>query len=182
MFRQISQRDSSGSYVPRIIPKQEIIASPKDRVRTLGVAIVTCLNLAVEPPDLNPNSSDPNERPQRTFAWIPVDSLAYDRSLQLIGQRLQEQYEVWQPKAKYKQCLDPFASDLQKSLSVLRRYVKNERILFHWHGHGVPRPSANGELWVFNRAYTQYIPVSMFDVQSWIGGPSILVLDCSGGG
>ena len=28
-------------------------------------------------------------------------------------------------------------------------------------GHGVPRPTANGEIWVFNKSYTQYIPLSI---------------------
>lgn len=51
--------------------------------------------------------------------------------------------------------------------------------MLHFNGHGVPRPSANGELWVFNRSFTQYIPVSAYDLQSWLGTPCILVLDCS---
>lgn len=56
---------------------------------------------------------------------------------------------------------------------------REERLLLHFNGHGVPRPSANGELWVFNRSFTQYIPVSAYDLQSWLGTPCILVLDCS---
>lgn len=38
-------------------------------------------------------------------------------------------------------------------------------MLFHYNGHGVPRPTANGEVWVFNKSYTQYIPLSVFDLQ-----------------
>ena len=43
--------------------------------------------------------------------------------------------------------------------------VQNERVLFHYNGHGVPRPTANGEIWVFNKSYTQYIPMSIYDLQ-----------------
>jgi hypothetical protein len=38
-------------------------------------------------------------------------------------------------------------------------------VLFHYNGHGVPRPTANGEVWVFNKSYTQYIPMSIYDLQ-----------------
>ena len=42
--------------------------------------------------------------------------------------------------------------------------------------------SANGEIWVFNRSYTQYIPLSLYDLQTWMGSPSIFVYDCSNAG
>jgi regulator-associated protein of mTOR len=61
----------------------------------------------------------------------------------------------------------------------LRKNAKDERVLFHYNGHGVPRPTANGEIWVFNKEFTQYIPLSLYDVLSWMGSPSIYVWDCS---
>jgi len=64
----------------------------------------------------------------------------------------------------------------------MRRYAKTDRLLFHYNGHGVPRPTANGELWVFNKNYTQYIPLSVYDIKAWITTPSIVVLDCSNAG
>lgn len=60
--------------------------------------------------------------------------------------------------------------------------LQNERVLFHYNGHGVPRPTANGEIWVFNSRYTQYIPLSIYELHSWLGTPSIYVLDCSAAG
>ena len=54
--------------------------------------------------------------------------------------------------------------------------------MFHYNGHGVPRPTANGEIWVFNRSYTQYIPLSIYDLQTWMGSPSIYVYDCNNAG
>ena len=29
--------------------------------------------------------------------------------------------------------------------------TQEERVLFHYSGHGVPRPTVNGEIWVFNK-------------------------------
>ncbi len=60
--------------------------------------------------------------------------------------------------------------------------VQNERVLFHYNGHGVPRPTVNGEIWVFNKSYTQYIPMSIYDLQAWLGSPCIFVFDCSAAG
>ncbi len=55
-------------------------------------------------------------------------------------------------------------------------------MLFHYNGHGVPRPTSNGEIWVFNKNFTQYIPLSIYDLQTWVGSPSIYVFDCSSAG
>jgi hypothetical protein len=60
--------------------------------------------------------------------------------------------------------------------------LQNERVLFHYNGHGVPRPTANGEIWVFNKSFTQYIPMSIYDLQAWVGSPAIYVFDCSAAG
>ena len=64
----------------------------------------------------------------------------------------------------------------------LRSFAKDRRILIHYNGHGVPKPSANGEIWVFNRELTQYIPLSLYDLQSWCGGSSMYIFDCHRGG
>lgn len=55
-------------------------------------------------------------------------------------------------------------------------------MLFHYNGHGVPRPTHNGEIWVFNKNFTQYIPLSMSELQSWLGSPVLYVLECSAAG
>ena len=55
-------------------------------------------------------------------------------------------------------------------------------MLFHYNGHGVPLPTPSGEIWVFNRDFTQYIPVALYDLQTWLAGPSLYVFDCSHAG
>lgn len=54
-------------------------------------------------------------------------------------------------KARYKQCLDPTLEDVKKLCISLRRAAKEDRVLFHYNGHGVPKPTNNGEIWVFNK-------------------------------
>ena len=54
-------------------------------------------------------------------------------------------------QARYKQSLDPTVDEVKKLCTSLRRNAKEERVLFHYTGHGVPRPTTNGEIWVFNK-------------------------------
>ena len=55
-------------------------------------------------------------------------------------------------------------------------------MLFHYNGHGVPKPTKNGELWVFGKYYTHYTPVAICELRGWLGNPAIYVLDCSAAG
>lgn len=146
-------------------------------MKTVSVALVLCLNVGVDPPDLT--KIDPCARLE---CWFDPSSVAPQKALEVIGGSLQKQYERWQPKARYKLSLDPTVEDVKKLCISLRRNAKEERVLFHYNGHGVPRPTQNGEIWVFNRTYTQYIPLSIYDLQSWMGAPSIYVYDCSNAG
>jgi len=149
----------------------------KERMKTVSVALVLCLNIGVDPPDVVKT-----EPCSRLECWIEPFSLNSQKALETIGSSLQQQYERWQPRARYKLSLDPTVDDVKKLCSSLRRNAKEERVLFHYNGHGVPRPTSNGEIWVFNKSYTQYIPLSIYDLQTWMGSPSIYVYDCSNAG
>ncbi|XP_052865400.1 regulatory-associated protein of mTOR [Anopheles cruzii] len=149
----------------------------KERMKTVSVALVLCLNVGVDPPDvvkIHPCA--------RMECWINPSSVSPGKALELISYALQKQYERWQPRARYRHSLDPTVEDVKKLCTSLRRNAKEERVLFHYNGHGVPRPTSNGEIWVFNRTYTQYIPLSIYDLQMWMGAPSIYVYDCSNAG
>lgn len=104
-------------------------------------------------------------------------SMAPPKALETIGKNLLAQYERWQPKvsmtsldrlsfciksilnfqlsffeqARYKYQLDPTVDEVKKLCTTCRKYAKSERVLFHYNGHGVPKPTANGEIWLFNK-------------------------------
>lgn len=101
-----------------------------------------------------------------------------DKIRENIARNLLLQYENWQPRVRYKTLLDPTSDDLRKLCTSLRKSARSERVLIHYNGHGVPRPTRNGELWVFNKQFTQYIPVNVADVVSWTGWPAVWILDC----
>ncbi|XP_028167596.1 regulatory-associated protein of mTOR [Ostrinia furnacalis] len=149
----------------------------KEKYKTHCVALVLCLNVGVDPPDIV--KTQPCARLE---CWIDPNSLSPSKALESIGHSLQLQYERWQPRARYKQSLDPTSDEVKKLCCSLRRNAKDERVLFHYNGHGVPKPTVQGEIWVFNRAYTQYIPLSMYDLQTWMGAPSLYVYDCANAG
>jgi WD40 repeat protein len=149
----------------------------RERMKTANVGLLMCLNIGTDPPDVVKTSPC-----ARKECWIDPQATSRSKARETIGRALQEQYEKLQPRARYRLCLDPTADDFKKLCHVLRRGARGDRVLFHYNGHGVPRPTANGELWVFNKTYTQYIPLSVYDIKQWAGTPSIYVLDCSSAG
>lgn len=150
----------------------------RDRQKTVSAAIVLCLNIGVDPPDIIKTHPC-----AKTEAWIDPASF-YDtkKAIEAIGKSLQSQYETLSLKTKYKQSLDPCVEDVKRFCNSLRRNAREERVLFHYNGHGVPQPTQSGEIWVFNRGYTQYIPISLYDLQTWLGAPCIYVWDCNSSG
>ena len=69
------------------------------------------------------------------FSFYPVsnsddgwntDPLAMSpqKGLELIGNNLQKQYERWQPRARYKQLLDPTTEEVRKLCLALRKNAK----------------------------------------------------------
>ena len=104
------------------------------------------------------------------------------KALEAIGSNLQHQFEGLSLKIAYKPILDPSLEDLRRFCQTLRKQAKDDAVLFYYNGHGVPKPTASGELWCFNRTYTQYIPVSIQEVQGWLGSPGVYIWDCSAAG
>jgi regulator-associated protein of mTOR len=149
----------------------------KDRLKTVSAALAICLNIGVEPPDQLKTTPG-----AKLEAWQDPTVLQSQKALENIGKALQSQYETLAIRTRYKQYLDPSVEETKKFCVSLRRNAKDERVLFHYNGHGVPKPTASGEIWVFNRNYTQYIPVSLYDLQSWLQAPTFFVWDCSDAG
>lgn len=158
---------------------QRIEWRSRDRVRTAIALLVVCLRIGYDPPDVI--KTDPCAKLE---CWVDPYSLPKDKAMERIGANLQSQFEslAAMPKTKYKQYLDPPIEDAKRFCTAARRNAKHERVLYYYNGHGVPKPTSSGELWLFNRQYTQYIPVSLADIIAWLGSPTIYVWDCSNAG
>ena len=151
----------------------------KERMKTVGVCLILALNIGTDPPDLN--KPTPCAKLQ---CWLDPTSISRAKAKERIGERLEQQYAKWQQrsKLKYRRALDPTVDTVRELCYRMREQAKNERVLLHYNGHGVPRPTSNGEIWLFDKHHTNYIPLSVMDLRRWIGKPTILVLDCSGAG
>ncbi|WVQ80682.1 hypothetical protein IAT38_002787 [Cryptococcus sp. DSM 104549] len=149
----------------------------RSKLKTVTAGLFICLNLGVDPPDIvktNPCA--------KTECWIDPSQLPANKALDAIGRNLQQQFETLNPKVKYRPHLDPTIEDAKRQCMSMRNSTKDERVVFYYNGHGVPRPTPSGEIWVFNKTYTQYIPISLYDLQEWLGSPCIYIWECSGAG
>ena len=162
---------------PPWAPKMSPWRSSPGKLKTANAALVLCLNIDVDPPDIvktNPCAV--------LECWVDPHTMPSHKALEVIGTNLQHQFEGLSPKLSYKPILDPSYEDLRRFCATLRKQAKEDTVLFYYNGHGVPKPTASGELWCFNRNYTQYIPVSLAEVQHWLGTPCVYIWDCSAAG
>lgn len=149
----------------------------KTWMKTVSLGVVLCLNIGTDPPDV--------VKPMhcaRMECWIDPFSMSAPVAIKSIAKALRCQYERWQPKIRCLQLLDPTVEDCKKQAQMLRQMGNKDRVLWHYNGHGVPRPTGNGEIWVFNKNYTQYLPLAIRDLKNWLGNPTVYVLDCCSAG
>ncbi|THH30240.1 hypothetical protein EUX98_g3964 [Antrodiella citrinella] len=161
------------SWAPKMTPWR---ASPT-KLKTHNAALVLCLNIDVDPPDVvktNPCAV--------LECWVDPHTMPSYKALEVIGANLQHQFEGLSPKIPYKPILDPSSDDLKLNCEKARKSAGDDTVLFYYNGHGVPKPTPSGELWCFNTTYTQYIPVSISDVQVHLKTPCVYIWDCSAAG
>lgn len=180
MYYEEKRHDTAGN-VPLNFDAKQLVTEwrMKDRLKTVSALLAVCLNVGVDPPDVI--KTNPCARLECWVDPVPPDSTnqSSNNTNAQIGKNLQSQYENLSLRSRYKVVLDPTIEELKKYTQSLRRTAHQERILFHYNGHGVPKPTASGEVWCFNRSYTQYIPISLVDLQEWVGAPGLWVWDCS---
>jgi regulatory associated protein of mTOR len=189
--RRRRQMTYSNSRIPANAIRSSPVIKPDwclrdGKMKTVGIGLILCLSIGVDPPDLvKPNPCAVLE------CWLdprPVGGMSRTKAREMIGERLERQYAKWQlartaKTFKFRKAIDPIIEDVRTLCIRLRSQARNERILIHYNGHGVPRPTdRGGELWVFDKGHTEYITVSVADLRQWMGKPSLVVLDCSGAG
>ena len=90
----------------------------KRSMRTEAIVICLCLNLGVDPPDIvrtNPCSV--------LEAWMNPNDLPSSRALEVIADRLEQQYSAWKGKSRklnIKKILDANPESVRQTCSHLR--------------------------------------------------------------
>lgn len=166
---------SSSNDYNNIVPDWRV----RDRLKTMAVGLIVTFNKGDDPPDV--------VRPQD--ATPMMQCWTRPRRGETIVELLEQQYKVWQPgrgaaaaTLSYRKCVDPTLQDFQDVCLRLRKDAKRDRVLWHYNGHGVPQPTKDGEVWVFDRGHSKYQPCSVVEIRKWLGAPSMVVLDCSNAG
>lgn len=130
-----------------------------------------CLHLGIEPPD---------EFRARKYpmieCWIDTSKMEpYEKIKDSIIRNFQSRLHVVSGKLKLKAQFDPTIDDLEKCKSS----NINNLFYFYYNGHGVPRPTEEGEIWLFNNNYTQYVPYSIQEIFKIFPSISLMIFDCS---
>lgn len=95
------------------------------QLKTISVALVLCLNVGVDPPDI----VKPQPR-AKTQCWVDPFTMPPDKALDVISMNLLKQYENYHPKARYKFALDLKLDEVKKLCTSLRRNAKGKSSLF----------------------------------------------------
>ncbi|KAJ3505235.1 hypothetical protein NLJ89_g7522 [Agrocybe chaxingu] len=116
--------------------------SSPGKLKTANAVLVVCLNIDVDPPDIvktNPCAV--------LECWVDPHTMPSQKALEAIsiGPNLQHQFEL-NLKIVYKPLFDPASDELRKFCTTLRKQAKDDAVLFYHSGHGVPKPTASGEL------------------------------------
>lgn len=158
-------------------PKMKPWRASPSKLKTHNACLVLCLNIDVDPPDVV------KTHPCATFeCWVDPHTMPSYKALEIIGTNLRHQFEGLSPKIMYKAFLDPSDNELREGCLKARNSAKEDAVLFYYNGHGVPKPTPSGELWCFNKNYTQYIPMSLQELQRCLGTPCVYIWDCSSAG
>lgn len=65
------------------------------QMKTVSVALVVCLNIGVDPPDVIKTTPC-----ARLECWVDPHALPPPKAVDTIGKTLQMQYERWQPRVR----------------------------------------------------------------------------------
>ena len=68
-------------------------------------------------------------------------------------------------KISYKSILDPSRDDLKRFCGTLRMFALEDAVLFHYDGHGVPKPTPVGSCGV-STGTTRSIPIALREIQT----------------
>ena len=66
---------------------------------------------------------------------------------------------MYEPYSSYSVAIRPSCWEgviISDDGDVIFYCAQNEHVLFHYNGHGVPKPTQNGEIWVFNKVRIFY--------------------------
>ncbi|KAJ2540607.1 Target of rapamycin complex 1 subunit kog1, partial [Coemansia sp. RSA 1853] len=154
---------------------------PRHHICTAGALLAVCLDL----------TSAKYSTAQNTYhaimeAWTdPTTISTVGQMHSVISDNLVSQFEQLPGKIIYKPLIDCDVLRLQRNSLHFRNVAKDQRILFHYNGHGMPPPTNDGCFWAFKPqtrsgyVASDIVPVTAETLLSWLGSPSLYIWDCA---
>ncbi|CAG9575071.1 conserved hypothetical protein [Leishmania major strain Friedlin] len=100
-----------------------------------------------------------------------------------IAETLERQYRsVLRDDVGFIRVVEASLEVSKSALAKSRRIARSSRILIHYNGHGMPRATDLGEVWVFDKERTHYVPLNITEMTELVGTPAIYVFDCNSAG
>eukprot|EP01059_Diplonema_ambulator_P018449 TRINITY_DN3080_c0_g1_i1.p1 TRINITY_DN3080_c0_g1~~TRINITY_DN3080_c0_g1_i1.p1 ORF type:complete len:1259 (+),score=323.65 TRINITY_DN3080_c0_g1_i1:592-4368(+) len=163
-------------YAPSLYAKHTVLPWSATKVPTAAVVLLTCLNIGTDPPDgikVSPYPilecwKDPRHCGEKKKGCEMIVSCLRAQYVDMIGTKSHVKYYVHPDVTK---------DEVGNMIQVRKQINPGHRVVVHYNGHGVPAPSKQGEIWVFNPEYTQYMPIKGSDLLDWVSCPACIVLD-----
>lgn len=179
---------------------------PNRRFKARGIVTCLCLNTEIDPEDWREdlakdvavarreghinawdvNDNFDNELPPQDIQYRQIQETLKRNYIDLAPRVLQNNTFHWKllhNSDAYKQKIFQYVDNMVRiTLNRIGRVEEQPLICFHYNGHDVPRPTENGEIWVFSRNMTQYHPLNVPDELATKIGSGIYIWDCCNAG
>lgn len=160
------------------------------RVRITQAVLLMYLHIGNDPPDF------PRVEPcAKTECWVDpmvahVAQSAHRGSRggggggsDSIAELLERQYRsVLREEVNVMRVVEASLEVSRGALVKSRRMARDGRILIHYNGHGMPRATELGEVWVFDKERTHYVPLNVTEMAELADTPAIYIFDCNSAG
>ncbi|SCU64890.1 Raptor N-terminal CASPase like domain containing protein, putative [Trypanosoma equiperdum] len=144
--------------------------------------LILCLNNGNDPPDFS--RIDPCARlecwEEPYIARMP--HIVTGGGSERIAALLQRQYHSQLQGAVSSMAVEVELEDAKKRMANIRLDAREELVVFHYNGHGMPRATGYGEIWMFDKKRTSYVPLSLAEMAEHLSSPTLYVFDCNSAG
>nr|CCC52562.1 conserved hypothetical protein, fragment [Trypanosoma vivax Y486] len=144
--------------------------------------IILCLNIGNDPPGFTRS-----ETCARLECWTDpyvarMSHLPVTGGSNTIAETLKEQYVSQLGDVSVKKGVEVHLDEFKELLVKFCRKSENEWVLLHYNGHGMPCATELGEIWVFDKDKTHYVPFNIAEIADLVDSPTFYVLDCNSAG
>lgn len=166
------------------------------RARVTEAVLMVYLNIDTDPPDyprvepcakmecwVDPMVAHVAHNSHRSNRGGGVGGSGSRGGSESIAEELERQYRtLLRDEVGVTRVIEAVIDTAQSALVKSRRMARDGRVLIHYNGHGMPRATDFGEVWVFDKERRYYVPLSIRDMAELADTPAIYVMDCNSAG